>query len=44
MRFDLCTACTYFQAKLLTLEKASPKCCTCPRLLEWFGESVGGFP
>lgn len=44
MRFDLCSACVYFRPSLKTYEKCSPKHCTNPYYLEWFGENVGGFP
>lgn len=44
MKFDICTACQFFQPELKTYDKIVPKSCLNPRLAEWFGEVVGGFP
>lgn len=44
MRYDICSACMWFQPRLLTEEYSIPKSCTCPSLNDVFSPDVGGFP
>lgn len=44
MRYDICSACQFFNPLQITLEERIPKHCSCPRLRRIFGRDVGGFP
>lgn len=44
MKYNLCSACVYFQPKLLTEEKSVPKSCNRDELFDLFGAESGGFP
>lgn len=44
MKYDLCTACQFFQPSLLTEEKHIKKSCNNPLFHDLFSDAVGGFP
>ena len=44
MRYDICSACQFFNPRQLTLDESIPKHCSHPVLSRVFGRSVGGFP
>lgn len=44
MKYNLCSACIYFQPHLLTEEKSIPKSCLREEYHDVFGPDSGGFP
>lgn len=44
VKYNICSACQWFQKRLILEDKTVPKHCKNPKLREYFGEIVGGFP